>query len=99
MRRPTPWLSADTTAMTARLVNIVRVRQGTRANMVSAGSDKTGQNESHPHKMQLIPPRSMSVEQALEFIHEDELVELTPKAVRLRKRALRVEDRDDRPKS
>jgi GTP-binding protein len=33
----------------------------------------------------LIPPRSMSLEQALEFIAEDECVEVTPTAVRLRK--------------
>ena len=36
----------------------------------------------------LIPPRKMSLEQALEFIKEDEAVEITPKAVRLRKKTL-----------
>ena len=36
----------------------------------------------------LIPPRSMSLEQALEFIGDDELVEVTPRAFRLRKREL-----------
>jgi len=36
----------------------------------------------------LIPPRRMSLEQALEFIREDELVEVTPKSLRLRKRIL-----------
>ena len=36
----------------------------------------------------LVPPRLMSLEQALEFIREDELVEVTPKAFRLRKRVL-----------
>ena len=33
----------------------------------------------------LIPPRPMSLEQALEFIAEDECVEVTPQSVRLRK--------------
>ena len=33
----------------------------------------------------LIPPRAMSLEQALEFIADDECVEVTPKSVRLRK--------------
>ncbi|MDO8470764.1 MAG: EF-Tu/IF-2/RF-3 family GTPase, partial [bacterium] len=37
----------------------------------------------------LIPPRDMSLEQAIEYIGEDELVEVTPKSVRLRKRVLR----------
>ena len=36
----------------------------------------------------LTPPRRMSLEEALEFINEDELVEVTPKAIRIRKRIL-----------
>jgi GTP-binding protein len=39
--------------------------------------------------MRLNPPRSMGLEQALEFIRDDELVEVTPKALRLRKKLLR----------
>ena len=42
----------------------------------------------------LIPPRSMSLEQALQFVHEDELVEVTPKAFRFRKRVLQASQRD-----
>jgi GTP-binding protein len=38
--------------------------------------------------VRLIPPRSMSLEQCLEFITDDELVEVTPKSLRLRKRIL-----------
>jgi GTP-binding protein len=38
--------------------------------------------------VRLIPPRVMSLEQALEFLREDELLEVTPKAFRLRKRVL-----------
>jgi GTP-binding protein len=38
--------------------------------------------------VQLIPPRTMSLEQALEFLREDELLEVTPKAFRLRKKIL-----------
>ncbi|MDP3998998.1 MAG: translational GTPase TypA [bacterium] len=37
----------------------------------------------------LIPPRPMSLEQALEYIGDDELVEITPKSIRLRKRILK----------
>jgi len=37
----------------------------------------------------LIPPRALSLEQALEYIGEDELVEATPKSIRLRKRILK----------
>ena len=35
--------------------------------------------------MRLIPPRPLSLEQALEFIREDECVEVTPESIRLRK--------------
>ena len=43
--------------------------------------------------VRLIPPRSMSLEQSLEFIKEDELVEVTPKVLRLRKRILQASRR------
>ena len=38
--------------------------------------------------MRLVPPKELSLEQALEFIAADELVEVTPKTIRLRKRIL-----------
>lgn len=39
-------------------------------------------------KLFLTPPRNMTLEVALEFINDDELVEVTPKAIRIRKRVL-----------
>jgi GTP-binding protein len=42
----------------------------------------------------LIPPRRLSLEQALEFCREDECVEVTPEAVRLRKTQLDAKDRE-----
>jgi GTP-binding protein len=38
--------------------------------------------------IRIIPPRLLSLEQAIEFINDDELVEVTPKSIRLRKRIL-----------
>lgn len=38
--------------------------------------------------MRLVPPKDLSLEQALEFISDDELVEVTPQTIRLRKRVL-----------
>ena len=38
--------------------------------------------------IRLVPPRAMSLEQALEFINEEELVEITPQSVRIRKKIL-----------
>jgi GTP-binding protein len=41
----------------------------------------------------LEPPRQITLEYALEYIEEDELIEVTPKSIRLRKRALAATDR------
>ena len=43
--------------------------------------------------IRLVPPRALNLEQALELIREDELVEVTPAAVRLRKRVLLAQRR------
>jgi GTP-binding protein len=63
-------------------VNALRGKQLT--NFRAAGKD---QDEG------LIPPIKLSLEQALEFIDDDELVEVTPKAIRLRKKARTEIDR------
>lgn len=41
----------------------------------------------------LVPPVKFSLEQALEFINDDELVELTPAAIRVRKKFLKEHER------
>ncbi len=38
--------------------------------------------------IRLIPPKLLNLEQAIEFINEDEYVEVTPDAIRLRKKVL-----------
>jgi GTP-binding protein len=58
-------------------VNVFRKKQMT--NMRAAGSDEA---------LRLVPPRIMSLEQCLEFLADDELLEVTPKSLRLRKRIL-----------
>ncbi len=58
-------------------VNVCKRKQLT--NMRAAGSDEA---------LRLVPPRSMSLEQCLEFLGDDELLEVTPKSLRLRKRIL-----------
>jgi len=40
-----------------------------------------------------VPPIQMSLEYAVEFIEDDELVEITPKSIRLRKRFLKEHER------
>jgi GTP-binding protein len=58
-------------------VNVCKKKQMT--NMRASGSDDT---------LRLIPPKRLSLEEALEFIADDELLEVTPKNIRLRKRIL-----------
>ncbi len=58
-------------------VNATRLKQLT--NMRAAAKDAT---------IVLKAPRKMSLEAALEYIEDDELVELTPKSIRLRKKVL-----------
>ena len=43
--------------------------------------------------MRLTPPREMTLEEALEWINDDELVEITPDTIRLRKKGLKPQDR------
>ena len=59
------------------VVNPCRAKKAT--NMRAAGSDDT---------IKLTPPRTFTLEEALEFIADDELVEVTPDSIRLRKKLL-----------
>jgi GTP-binding protein len=43
--------------------------------------------------IKITPPIDLSLEYAVEFIEDDELVEITPKSIRLRKRYLKEHDR------
>ncbi|MCR4934861.1 MAG: translational GTPase TypA [Oscillospiraceae bacterium] len=58
-------------------LNVCKKKQLT--NTRAAGSDEA---------LRLIPPRQLSLEQCLEFLADDELLEVTPKSLRLRKRIL-----------
>jgi GTP-binding protein len=46
--------------------------------------------------IRLVSTRRLSLEQAIEFINEDELVEITPESIRIRKRILSASDRRTR---
>ena len=63
-------------------VNIVKEKKLT--NMRASSADEA---------IRLVPPRLLNLEQALEFIRDDELVEVTPKAIRLRKKTLNANQR------
>ncbi|HEX8948059.1 MAG TPA: translational GTPase TypA, partial [Dissulfurispiraceae bacterium] len=63
-------------------VNVTKEKKLT--NMRASGADDA---------LQLIPPKVLSLEQAIEFTKEDELVEVTPQSVRLRKKVLEANKR------
>ena len=62
--------------------NVCKKKQAT--NMRAAGSDDA---------LRLVPPTILSLEKSLEFIKDDELVEVTPESIRLRKMILSKEQR------
>ncbi|HVN51156.1 MAG TPA: translational GTPase TypA [Acidimicrobiales bacterium] len=64
------------------IVNVVREKQKT--NIRTHASDEA---------IKLAPPRVLTLETGIEFIAEDELVEVTPSSLRIRKRLLREQDR------
>jgi GTP-binding protein len=63
-------------------VNIVKEKKLT--NMRASTADDA---------IRLVPPRAMNLEQAIEFIRDDEFVEVTPKSIRLRKKILKENQR------
>ena len=64
------------------VVNPIKGKQLT--NVRASGTDEA---------VRLVPPVLLSLESAIEFIADDELVELTPKSIRLRKRHLKEHER------
>ena len=69
------------------VVNVCKKKQIT--NMRASGSDDT---------LRLTPPRKMSLEQCIDFIAEDELLEVTPQHLRIRKKILRSDLRSKKKK-
>ena len=63
-------------------LNVCRTKKLT--NMRAAGRDDN---------VRIAPPRELSLEESLEYIEDDELLEVTPKSLRLRKRMLSETDR------
>jgi GTP-binding protein len=63
-------------------VNIVKEKKLT--NMRASTADEA---------IRLVPPRILNLEQAIDFIREDEYVEVTPQSIRLRKKVLRANER------
>jgi GTP-binding protein len=68
-------------------VNITKEKKQT--NMRASSADEA---------IRLVPPQLMGLEQAIEFINDDELVEITPRIIRLRKKILESNRRPKKEK-
>jgi GTP-binding protein len=65
-------------------IDVNPTKQKQKTNMRASTEDAT---------VKLVPPRQMSLEECLDFIEDDELVEVTPKGIRMRKRELVASNR------
>lgn len=71
-------------------LDVNSIKEKKLTNMRAASADEA---------MRLVPPKELSLEQALEFIADDELVEVTPQTIRLRKRVLASNQRPKKKES
>ena len=78
----TPMTGANAAELRDMMINVVREKQQTNIRTHSADE-----------AVKLVPPKIHTLESAIEFIAEDELVEVTPSSIRIRKRILKESDR------
>ena len=74
--------SSESIAVRTTSVNATKAKQLT--NFRASGKDE---------QVLMAPPRVFTLEQAIDYIEDDELVEVTPKSIRMRKTVLKEQDR------
>ena len=77
--------TVETDGYNAIQVGTIAAKEKHLTNTRASGSDDA---------LRLVPPIQMSLEKAIEFIQDDELVEVTPKSIRLRKKILDNKERE-----
>ena len=91
--RGTPFIGPGTAVYEGMIIGLNR-RSGDIAVNVTKQKQKTNiRSSTEDATVRLTPPRRLSLEEALDFIDDDELVEVTPRSLRLRKRLLSAHDR------
>jgi GTP-binding protein len=91
--RGQPFVGPGTPVYEGMVVGLNR-RPGDLAVNVTKQKQKTNiRSSTEDQTVKLVPPRHMSLEESLDFIEDDELVEVTPAALRLRKRILSADAR------
>ena len=84
MTEGTPWKRILQFSIPMILGNIAQQLYATVEQLLDLFSRASGSDEA----LRLVPPRNLSLEQCLEFLADDELLEVTPKTLRIRKRIL-----------
>jgi GTP-binding protein len=92
--RGQPFIGPGTPVYEGMIVGLNR-RPGDLAVNVTKQKQKTNiRSSTEDATIKLVPPRRMSLEESLDFLEDDELVEVTPANLRLRKRVLSADTRN-----
>ena len=87
------FISPQTEVYEGMIVGIAAKNMDMEVNPIKNKKMTAVRSTGNDEAMKLVPPRQLSLEEALEFIDETELVEITPDAIRLRKKYLTNLDR------
>ena len=87
------FISPQTEVYEGMIVGVSSKNQDIEVNPLKNKKMTAVRSTGNDEAMKLVPPKIFSLEEALEFINDDELVEITPAAIRLRKRYLTNLDR------
>ena len=91
--RGQPFIGPGTTVYEGMVVGLNRRPGDIHVNVTKQKQKTNIRSSTEDFTVKLTPPRQMSLEESLDFIGDDELVEVTPKGIRIRKRILSADVR------
>jgi GTP-binding protein len=91
--RGQPFISPGTPVYEGMIIGLNRRAEDIEVNPTKQKQKTSVRSVVKDATVKLVPPREMSLEESLDFIEDDELVEVTPKSIRMRKRILSADER------
>jgi GTP-binding protein len=91
--RGQPFIGPGTPVYEGMIVGLNRRPGDIHLNVTKQKQKTNIRSSTEDFTVKLTPPRKMSLEESLDFIEDDELVEVTPKGIRMRKRILAADER------